>query len=85
MDASIKPLSSKVSMFASNEEMYNQLTSKEISLIKLGKLEEYIEDLYGSAIYPQVNDMFPPKDSYLKIKELLLELRKLNKNKLNND
>jgi len=85
MDASIKPLSSKVSMFASNEEIYNQLTSKEISLIKLGKLEEYIEDLYGSILYPQTQGMFPPQDSYNKIMDLLKELRKLNKNKLNND
>ena len=34
MDASIKPLSDKVSMFATNDELYEQLTAKEISLIK---------------------------------------------------
>ena len=56
-----------------------QLTTKEISLIKLVKAEEFLEDLYGSTIYPQTNDMFPPKDSYNKIKGLLKELRKLNK------
>lgn len=79
MDASIKPISDKVSMFATNEELYEQLTSKEISLIKLVKAEEFLEDLYGSIIYPQTNDMFPPKDSYNKIKNLLKELRQLNK------
>ena len=79
MDASIKPISDKVSMFATNEELYEQLTSKEISLIKLVKAEEFLEDLYGSIIYPQTNDMFPPKDSYNKIKGLLKELRQLNK------
>lgn len=79
MDVSIKPISDKVSMFATNEELYEKLTPKEISLIKLVKVEEFLEDLYGSAIYPQVNDMFPPKDSYNKIKLLLKELRQLNK------
>jgi hypothetical protein len=79
MDASIKPISDKVSMFATNEELYEQLTSKEISLIKLVKAEEFLEDLYGSILYPQTNDMFPPKNSYNKIKNLLKELRQLNK------
>lgn len=79
MDASIKPINDKVSMFATNEELYEQLTAKEISLIKLVKAEEFLEDLYGSTIYPQVNDMFPPKESYNKIKDLLKELRQLNK------
>lgn len=79
MDASIKPISDKVSMFATNEELYEQLTSKEISLIKLVKAEEFLEDLYGSILYPQTNDMFPPKNSYNKIKGLLKELRQLNK------
>ena len=79
MDASIKPISDKVSMFASNIELEAELTPKEFSLIKLVKVEEFLEDLYGSAIYPQVNDMFPPKDSYNKIKLLLKELRQLNK------
>lgn len=79
MDASIKPISDKVSMFATNEELEAELTPREFSLIKLVKVEEFLEDLYGSAIYPQVNDMFPPKDSYNKIKLLLKELRQLNK------
>ena len=71
MDASIKPISDKVSMFATNEELYEQLTNKELSLIKLVKAEEFLEDLYGSILYPQTNDMFPPKNSYNKIKDLL--------------
>ena len=79
MDTTIKPINNKVSMFATNEELYDKLTPKEISLIKLVKAEEFLEDLYGSIIYPQTNDMFPPKDSYNKIKDLLKELRQLNK------
>jgi len=79
MDTTIKPISDKVSMFASNKELEAELTPKELSLIKLVKAEEFLEDLYGSIIYPQVNDMFPPKESYNKIKLLLKELRQLNK------
>jgi hypothetical protein len=79
MSVTIKPINDKVSMFATNEELYDQLTSKEISLIKLVKAEEFLEDLYGSIIYPQTQDMFPPKNSYNKIKDLLKELRQLNK------
>jgi len=79
MDATIKPINDKVSMFATNDELYEQLTNKELSLIKLVKAEEFLEDLYGSILYPQTNDMFPPKNSYNKIKDLLKELRQLNK------
>lgn len=79
MNTTIKPINNKVSMFANNEELYDKLTKKEISLIKLVKAEEFLEDLYGSIIYPQTNDMFPPKNSYNKIKDLLKELRQLNK------
>lgn len=74
----ITPINKKVSMFSTNEELYDKLTPQEISLIKLVKAEEFLEDLYGSILYPQTNDMFPPKDSYNKIKELLKELRGLN-------
>lgn len=75
----VTSLNDKVSMFATNEELYEKLTSKEISLIKLVKAEEFLEDLYGSILYPQTNDMFPPQNSYNKIKDLLKELRQLNK------
>jgi hypothetical protein len=79
MDATIKPINDKVSMFATNDELYEQLTNKELSLIKLVKAEEFLEDLYGSILYPQTQDMFPPQNSYNKIKDLLKELRQLNK------
>lgn len=42
----IKPLNKKVSMFATNDELYDQLTNKEIMTIKLAKLEEFADDLY---------------------------------------
>ena len=79
MDASIKPLSDKVSMFATNDELYEQLTAKEISLIKLVKVEEYVDDLYRAHDSESKRTLFPPENSWLKIKELLRELRKINK------
>ena len=35
-----------VGLFDSKEEMYDKLTSKEITLINLVKAEEFVEDLY---------------------------------------
>lgn len=79
MDATIKPLSDKVSMFASNEELYEKLTNKEIITIKLAKLEEFADDLYRSTQSNYHAELFPADKSWFKIKELLRELRNLNK------
>ena len=79
MDASIKPLSDKVSMFATNEELYDKLTPKELMLIKLVKAEEYVDDLYRSHDSEANKKLFPPEKSWFKIKELLRECRKINK------
>jgi len=75
----IKPLNKKVSMFATNDELYDQLTTKEISLIKLVKAEEFVDDLYRAHDSEVNKNLFPPEKSWFKIKELLRELRKLNK------
>lgn len=83
MDASIKPLSDKVSMFATNEELYEQLTAKELMLIKLVKVEEYVDDLYRAHDSEANKKLFPPEKSWFKIKDLLRECRKINKNKIN--
>ena len=79
MDATIKPLSDKVSMFASNEELYEKLTPQEIMLIKLAKIEEFADDLYRSTQSNYHAELFPADKSWFKIKELLRECRKLNK------
>jgi len=79
MDATIKPINTKVSMFATNDELYDQLTTKEISLIKLVKIEEFADDLYRSTQSNYHAELFPADQSWFKIKELLRELRKLNK------
>lgn len=79
MDASIKPINNKVSMFASEEELEEKLTKQELMLIKLVKLEEYADDLYRSHDSEANAKLFPPDQSWFKIKQLLRECRKLNK------
>jgi len=79
MDASIKPINDKVSMFATNEELYEKLTPQELRLIKLVKLEEFADDLYRSTQSNYHAELFPADKSWFKIKELLRELRELNK------
>ena len=79
MDASIKPINDKVSMFATNEELYDQLTKQELMLIKLVKLEEFADDLYRSTQSNYHAELFPADQSWFKIKELLKECRKINK------
>ena len=83
MDATIKPLSDKVSMFATNEELYEKLTKEELMLIKLVKLEEFADDLYRSTQSDYHAELFPADQSWFKIKELLRECRKINKSKIN--
>ena len=66
-------------LFASKEEMYNKLTTKEITLINLVKAEEYVEDLYRSTTSEANAKLFPPDQSFLKLKEILRECRLLQK------
>lgn len=75
----ITPLNKKVSMFASNEELYDKLTNKEIMTIKLAKVDEFVDDLYRSGLCEHNAKLFPADQSYFKLKELLRELEELNK------
>jgi hypothetical protein len=79
MDTTIKPLSDKVSVFATDEELYEKLTKKELMLIKLVKAEEFVDDLYRAHDSETNKKLFPPEKSWFKIKELLRECRSLNK------
>ena len=74
----IKPLNKKVSMFASNDELYDELTNEEIITIKLAKLEEFADDLYRSTQSNYHAELFPADQSWFKIKEILKELNNLN-------
>ena len=75
MDATIKPINDKVSMFSTDEELYDKLTKQELILIKLVKAEEFLDDLYGAVLYPQTHKLFPPQDYYNKVKDLLKEIK----------
>ena len=79
MNTTIKPINDKVSMFATDEELYEKLTKQELMLIKLVKAEEFVDDLYRSHDSEANKKLFPPEKSWFKIKELLRELRALNK------
>jgi hypothetical protein len=68
-----------VSLFATNEELYEKLTKKELMLIKLVKVEEFVDDLYRAHDSETHAKLFPPDKSFFKIRELLRELRSLNK------
>ncbi|MDB4348437.1 hypothetical protein OAA62_00830 [bacterium] len=68
-----------IGLFASKEEMYDKLTSKEITLINLVKAEEYVEDLYRSTTSEANAKLFPPDQSFFKLKEILRECRLLQK------
>lgn len=74
----IKPLNKKVSMFASNDELYDELTNEEIITIKLAKLDEFANDLYRSTQSNYHAELFPADQSWFKIKEILKELNNLN-------
>jgi hypothetical protein len=74
----IKPLNKKVSMFASNDELYDELTNEEIITIKLAKVDEFVDDLYRSTTSESNAKLFPPENSFFKIKEILVELNNLN-------
>jgi hypothetical protein len=75
----IKPINDKVSIFATDQELEAKLTKQEIMLIKLTKLEEFAEDLFRSHDSEATAKLFPPDQSWFKIKQLLRECRKLNK------
>jgi len=75
----IKSINDKVSIFATNEELYEKLTPQELMLIKLVKVEEYVDDLYRSHDSEANKKLFPPEKSWFKIKELLDEVLNLNK------
>lgn len=68
-----------IGLFASKEEMYDKLTSKEITLINLVKAEEFVEDLYRSTTSEASAKLFPPDQAFFKLKQILRECRLLQK------
>ena len=48
-------------MFATNEELYEKLTPQELMLVKLVKVEEFVDDLYRAHDSEANKKLFPPK------------------------
>lgn len=74
----ITPLNNKVSMFASNTELYSELTNREITTIKLAKLDEYIKDLLHLTEKTNGELSMVASSKHNSIREILVELNKLN-------
>jgi len=82
----IKPLSPKASMFATEQELRNELTEKEYVYVKLAKLNEFIADLYHCTQYPN-NKIIDANNTYKYINQIqqdLLRINRLANNKITN-
>ena len=78
----IKPLSPKASMFATEQELRNELTEKEYIYVKLAKLNEFIADLYHCTQYPN-NKIIDANNTYNYINQIQQDLLRINR-KANN-
>ena len=78
----IKPLSPKASMFATEQELRNELTEKEYVYVKLAKLNEFIADLYHCTQNPK-NKIIDANNTYNYIKQIQEDLLRINKSKIN--
>ena len=65
-------------MFATNDELYDELTNREITTIKLAKLDEYIQDLLHLTEKTNGELSMVASSKHNTIKEILAELNKLN-------
>tara|TARA_E500000178_G_scaffold355805_1_gene429890 strand:+ start:2800 stop:3039 length:240 start_codon:yes stop_codon:yes gene_type:complete len=75
----IKSLSPKASMFATEQELRNELTTKEYVYVKLAKLDEFIQDLYHCTQYPN-NKIIDAKNTINFIKSIQEDLLRVNRN-----
>ena len=74
----IKPLSPKVSMFATEQELREELTEKEYIYVKLAKLNEFVDDLYHCTQYPN-NKIIDANNSYKYINQIQQDLLRINR------
>ena len=74
----IKSLSPKVSMFATEQELREELTEKEYVYVKLAKLNEFVDDLYHCTQYPN-NEIIDANNSYKYINQIQQDLLRINR------
>jgi hypothetical protein len=79
----IESLSPKVSMFATERELRNELTTKEYVYVKLAKLDEFVQDLYHCTQYPN-NKVIDANNTIKYIKQIQEDLLRINKRQINN-
>ena len=82
----IKSLSPKASIFATEQELRNELTEKEYVYVKLAKLNEFIADLYHCTQYPN-NKIIDANNTYKYINQIQQDLLRINRvanNKITN-
>ena len=75
----IESLSPKASMFATEQELRNELTEKEYVYVKLAKLNEFIADLYHCTQYPN-NKIIDANNTYKYINQIQEDLLRINRN-----
>jgi len=74
----IKSLSPNASMFATEQELRNELTTKEYVYVKLAKLDEFIKDLYHCTQYPN-NKIIDANNTIKYIKQIQEDLLRVNR------
>jgi len=79
----IESLSPNVSMFATERELRNELTTKEYVYVKLAKLDEFVQDLYHCTQYPN-NKVIDANNTIKYIKQIQEDLLRINKRQINN-
>ena len=76
----IQSLSPKVSMFASEQELRNELTAKEYVYVKLAKLDEHIIDLLHMTEKSNGELSMTASSKYNTIRDIQNDLLRINKN-----
>ena len=66
-------------MFATEQELRNELTEKEYVYVKLAKLNEFIADLYHCTQYPN-NKVIDANNTYNYINQIQEDLLRINRN-----
>ena len=65
-------------MFATEQELRNELTTKEYVYVKLAKLDEFIQDLYHCTQYPN-NKIIDANNTIKYIKQIQQDLLRVNR------
>lgn len=65
-------------MFATEQELREELTEKEYVYVKLAKLNEFVDDLYHCTQYPN-NEIIDANNSYKYINQIQQDLLRINR------